>query len=167
MGARLFPVLACAALMCSATARAAAPAVTRGELAVLVWIREGAAECDTAAQPFSDLAGEDDGLVQAVEWGYGLGLMKGVGDGRFQPHRALTREEYATVLRRYDAMLGRDVFFPDGAAGCNDYLDISPWADDSLYWACAMGRMDFLECRLAPLSPVTSPQAAQWLEGPG
>ena len=154
------------ALICPAAAQEPAP-ITRGELAALLWWREGAVAYDKTAHPFADLAGEEDGLVQAVAWGYSLGLMRGVGDGLFAPHRILTREEYATVLRRYDALQGRDVFFPDGAAGCNDYIDISPWADDSLYWACATGRMDFAQNRLAPLSPVTSLQAEGWLAAPG
>ena len=59
-------------------------------------------------------------------------------------------------LRRWDGHWGRDTFLPDGAAACNDYADISPWADDSLYWACISGRM---ECsamwgrRLSPIWP--------------
>lgn len=166
MRGRFCWALVCLALVCPVRARAAEP-VTRGELALLLWETEGGVPFDKTAQPFADLAGEDDGLIQAVAWGYDLGLMVGVGDGLFAPRRVLTREEYATVLRRYDAMLGRDVFFPDGAAGCNDDLDISPWADDSLYWACATKRMDFLECRLAPAAPVTPDQAERWLAGPG
>lgn len=165
MKRRLGWALVCLALVCPAGAQAAEEPITRGELAVLLWTREGALTCDGAVQPFADLAGEDNDLVQAAAWGYGLGLMRGTGDALFAPHRVLTREEYATVLRRYDAMRGRDVFFPEGAAECNDALDISPWADDSLYWACATGRMDFLEGRLAPLSPVTPAQGAGWLDG--
>ena len=37
------------------------------------------------------------------------------------------------------AHLGRDTFLPSGVAACNDFEGISPWADDSLYWAAGIG----------------------------
>ena len=40
-----------------------------------------------------------------------------------------------------------------------DDADISPWADDSLYWACIMGRMAWRNCRLAPLEYATRAEA--------
>lgn len=67
------------------------------------------------------------------------GAVPFAGDGRFSPDRPLTREELAVALRRYARILGRDTFLPAGAAECNDYADISPWADDSLYWAAGIG----------------------------
>ncbi|MSA85695.1 S-layer homology domain-containing protein, partial [Odoribacter splanchnicus] len=30
-------------------------------------------------------------------------------------------------------------FLPSGVAACNDFEGISPWADDSLYWAAGIG----------------------------
>lgn len=132
--------------------------VTRGDVLLLLWQSAGAVPYDVTAHPFSDLEGRDD-LRQAAGWAYGLGLVKGVGDGLFAPDRTMTREEFATLLRRSDAFWGRDVWLPDGAALCNDYADISPWADDSLYWACIMGRMDWRDCRLAPLDGVTRAEA--------
>lgn len=132
--------------------------VTRGEFLLLMWRSAGGVPYDVTAHPFSDLSGRDD-LAQAAGWAWDLGLVKGVGDGLFAPDRPLTREECAALLRRYDALRGLDVWLPDGAALCNDYADISPWADDSLYWACIMGRMDWRECRLAPLAYVTQQEA--------
>lgn len=132
--------------------------VSRGEALLLLWQSAGAAPYDKTAHPFTDLMGRD-GLAQAAGWAYELGLVKGVGDGLFAPDRPMTREELATLLRRNDALLGRDTWLPDGAAGCNDYADISPWADDSLYWACIMGRMEWKNCRLAPLDYATYAEA--------
>ena len=57
----------------------------------------------------------------------------------FVPDRPITREEAAVLLRRYAAHLGRDTFLPSGVAACNDFEGISPWADDSLYWAAGIG----------------------------
>ena len=128
--------------------------VTRGEFVMLLWTVSGAVPFDKTAHPFTDLAGREE-LEQAAAWAYDLGLVKGVGEDRFAPDRLLTREECATLLRRNDTRLGREVFLPDGAAECNDGLDISPWADDSLYWACITGRMDWWRSRLCPTGPVT------------
>ena len=139
------------------TPSGAAP-VRRGEVLLLLWQSAGAVPYDKTAHPFTDLALRDD-LGQAAGWAYALGLIKGVGDGLFAPDRPMTREELATLLRRNDALLGLDTWLPDGAALCNDYADISPWADDSLYWACIMGRMEWKNCRLAPLDYATRAEA--------
>lgn len=161
MGRKLAALTLCIGLLCSHGA-GAAPAgdvpVTRGEVLLLLWQSAGAVPYDLTAHPFTDLALRDD-LGQAAGWAYDLGLVRGVGDGLFAPDRPMTREELATLLRRNDALLGLDTWLPDGAALCNDYADISPWADDSLYWACIMGRMEWRDCRLAPLDYATYAEA--------
>lgn len=116
---------------------AAAPPAARMDLAVLLWESAGAVPF-AAGGAFSDVARNDDGATAAA-WCREAGLLLGTGDGRFSPDRPLTREELAVALRRYARILGRDTFLPAGAAECNDYADISPWADDSLYWAAGIG----------------------------
>ena len=130
-------------------ARADGETVTRGEFLLLVWQSWGGVPYDRTAHPFSDLSSRDD-LSQAAGWAYDAGLIYGVGGGLFEPERPITREECAALLRRSDARLGRDTWLPDGAAACNDNDGISPWADDSLYWACITGRLPWLDGRLAP-----------------
>lgn len=132
--------------------------VTRGEFILLMWRSHGGVPFDKTAHPFSDLP--DDELAQAVAWAYEEGLTQGVGDGLFAPERPLTREECAMLLRRDDRRLGRLPWAGDGAAECNDRLEISPWADDSLYRACVTGRLPWRQGRLAPLEPVTPQEIA-------
>jgi len=134
-------------------------AVTRGEFLTLMWRDAGGFPYDVSGCPFSDVE-KNDPWAQAVCWAWDQGVTKGVGGGRFAPDRFLTREECAVLLRRYDALLGRDTWLAEGVAACNDYADISPWADDSLYWACITGRMPWHENRLAPQAPVTGEEAA-------
>ncbi len=157
MRSRLFCLVLCLSLL-PLGANAAESPVTRGQCLLFLWQSAGGVPYDITAHPFTDLDGRDE-LAQAAGWAYDQGLIKGVGDSLFAPDRPLTREECATLLRRYDASRGLDVWLPDGAAACNDYADISPWADDSLYWACIMGRMDWRNCRLAPLEFVTLSEA--------
>lgn len=131
--------------------------VSRGEFIILLWEDGGGVPFDKTAHPFADIG--DEWVAQAAAWAYDLGLTKGVGDDLFAPDRPITREECATLLRRWDGCQGRCSFLPDGAALCNDYADISPWADDSLYWACITGRMGWRERRLAPLAEVSREEA--------
>lgn len=117
------------------------PPVTRGGFVVLLWESAGAVPYQ-AGTDFSDVERDAD-CATAVGWALGLELVRGTGGGRFEPQRPITREETAVLLRRWSALLGRDTFLPDGVAECNDYADISPWADDSLYWATDTGLMDW------------------------
>ena len=65
------------------------------------------------------------------------------------------------VSPRWAALLEWDTFLPDGVAACNDYQDISPWADDSLYWACDAGVLPWSPGgRLDPSGTLTQAQTA-------
>ena len=55
----------------------------------------------------------------------------------------ITREEAAVLLRRAAAYLGRETATSSNLAECNDYDSISPWADDSLYWATEIRLIDW------------------------
>lgn len=134
-------VLLSALLLLLPAARAQPSPVTRIQLIRALWVWGGSVPYD-AAGPFSDVTQEDDGAT-AVAWAYDLGILLGTGGGRCSPYRPVTREETAVLLRRYAARLGRDTFLPDGVAACNDYEGISPWADDSLYWAADTGLIDW------------------------
>ena len=138
---------------------AAAPPAARMDLAVLLWESAGAVPF-AAGGAFSDVARNDDGATAAA-WCREAGLLLGTGDGRFSPDRPLTREELAVTLRRYARILGRDTFLPAGAAECNDYADISPWADDSLYWATDTGLILWAEGGLmAPQGTLTAEEVS-------
>ncbi|MGE9971461.1 S-layer homology domain-containing protein [Candidatus Pseudoscillospira sp. SGI.172] len=162
---RSLTCLALSLLLLTTPALGAAPEpVTRGDFAVLLWQSAGGVPYDVSTCPFSDV-GRNTPYAQAVCWAWDEGVIRGVGEGLFAPDRLLTREECAALLRRNDARLGRDTFFPD-AGICNDFQDISPWADDSLYWACSTGRMAWLENRLAPCAPVTQAEAEGYFSAP-
>ena len=102
-----------------------------------LWTCSGAVPYD-ANGPFSDVNPNSPGAT-AVAWAYDLGIVRGTGGTLFVPDRPITREEAAVLLRRYAVHLGRDTFLPSGVAACNDFEGISPWADDSLYWAAGIG----------------------------
>lgn len=136
---------------------AAEPPVTRGQFLVLMWADQGGVPFDKTAHPFTDLP--EDGQAQAVAWAWSGGLVQGVGGTLFAPDRPLTREECATLLRRFDTGLGRDTFLPNGATLCNDYEGVTLWTGDDLYWACITGRMAWQQNRLAPQGSVSKREA--------
>ena len=138
---QIIPVLLLLTLLLPAAAAATPPAVTRAQFVAALWTCAGAAPYD-ANGPFADVERDSPGAA-AIAWAYDLGVAKGTGGACFAPDRPVTREEAAVLLRRYAAHLKRDTFLPSGAAACNDYEDISPWADDSLYWATSIGLLDW------------------------
>ena len=136
-----------------APAGAAEAPLDRGDLAAALWAAQGCPEPQGDC-PFSDLPSA--GLrASAVAWAAEQGLVHGTGGGAFAPDRPATREEAAVLLRRYARWLGQEAFYPE-IARCNDWKDISPWADDSLYWAAGVGALPWSPGgRLDPQGPVT------------
>lgn len=148
--------LLCSALLIVsllAPAGAAEAPLARGDLAAALWEAQGCPDPQGDC-PFSDLPPADP-RAPALAWAAEQGLVHGTGGGAFAPDRPATREEAAVLLRRYARWLGLDPFYPE-IARCNDYADISPWADDSLYWAAGTGVLPWSPGgRLDPQGPVT------------
>ncbi|NCB62932.1 MAG: S-layer homology domain-containing protein [Clostridia bacterium] len=154
-----------ALIFVSAYAGAADAPATRGDFAAALWEVSGSTNAVVPVS-FSDV-GANEPYTEGVGWCYERGLMLGTGDGLFAPERPITREEAATVFRRYCAYIGMDTFYPSGVAACNEYESISPWADDSLYWACGEGWMEWSEGgRLDPQGAMTTTQVQQLLSRP-
>lgn len=160
MLAFLLTVLILLSAMPSALAQSA---VSRGEFVQALWELWGSVPYEDTFT-FSDLP-HDTPYTSAVCWAHDLGLVLGVGGGRFAPERPITREEAALFLRRAAAHIGRDTATISNTALCNDYADISPWADDSLYWATESGLIHWAEGGLrAPNGTLTPDEAAAILQ---
>lgn len=142
---------------------AEAPAVTRGEFVVLLWESGGGVPYD-ANTVFLDVP-RDAFCSTALGWAYGNGLVRGTGGGLFEPERPITREEAAVLMRRWSERHGRDTALPSALSACNDDLDRSPWADDSLYWATGTGLMDYSTGgRLDPYGSLSRAEAGAILD---
>ena len=70
----------------------------------------------------------------------GIGVINGVGNGRFDPNGQLTREQAATILVRLADAMGKPL--PEGAASFADNSAIASWAIDAVGRAKAGGIMD-------------------------
>ncbi len=115
-----------------------APA-TRGMLASALWQREGKPTVHYL-MPFADVEQSAD-YAEAVRWAASEQLMGGVGDNRFLPNGAVTREQLAVVLYRYAQSLGRDVSAGEetNILSYSDFLERSDWAVPALQWAIGSG----------------------------
>ena len=114
---------------------------------------------------FTDVAPES-WYAGCVAWAAERGLVSGVGGGRFEPERMLTREELAVMLYHYTDGLGGHT-----AAGRPEALDrfrdggtAARWAEDALAWAVGTGIMSGSpDGLLTPSEPVTRAEAASML----
>lgn len=136
----LISVLCLILLLSPALAADDAP-VTRGQFVTGIWELWGGVPYEDT-RVFADVD-HDRSDTTAICWAYDLGLVQGTGGGLFAPDRPITREEAAVLLRRAADYLGRETATSSNLAECNDYDGISPWADDSLYWATEIRLIDW------------------------
>ncbi len=145
-------------------ASSAAPA-TREMLASALWERAGRPTVNYLLT-FTDVKESAD-YAEAVRWAVSEKLMGGVGDNRFQPDGALTREQLAAVLYRYAQRLGRDVSVGEetNILSYTDFLQWSDWAVPALQWAAGSGLLAEKDGgRLDAFGAVTQAEAAAMLE---
>ena len=110
--------------------------LTRAELCALL---AKALNCrvPTGESRFTDVS-MDDWYGLCVNAVAGLGLVEGVGGGRFNPDGAVTRQELITIAARLGQRLGmelelaaRDI--PNGAADGDAYQSYASWARESVW----------------------------------
>lgn len=63
-----------------------------------------------------------------VQWGAGIGLINGYGDGKFGPEDSVTREQMCVIIKRYAELVGKTLPQINAAQSFNDNAAISDWA---------------------------------------
>ena len=114
--------------------------------------------------PFSDVP-ESEPFAQAIKWAAQSGVVAGVGDGRFAPLLAFTREQAAALLLNYAQSVGAG---PVGAWAIYldyaDVSDISDWAFQGVMYAKILGIFDVMPGNLFdPQGNVTQQEASEWI----
>ena len=130
--------------------------VTRAQLVTILYRLAGEPAAEYKGT-FSDVA---DGLwyTKAIEWAADNGVVNGVGNGKFAPDTAITREQIAAILYRYSGSPkteGSLSAFPDSAS-------VSPYAVDAMIWATSTGLINGIgQGDKTILSPQTKASRAQ------
>lgn len=108
---------------------------SRADVVTALWRLEGQPVCGQGKSgTFSDVP-EYEWYTEAVEWAASQELVCGYGDGTFGPEKAVTREQMATILYRYEQMKGggfKGLWMFRLAFG--DVSEISEWAYEPLCW---------------------------------
>lgn len=140
--------------------------LNRAQLAQVLWTAAGRPALrmaeDAQGADFADVL-PADWFAQAASWCGQEGLMSGYEDGAFLPDASLTREQLASVLRRYEdhAYPGYDYpDFSDFPAQYSDADSISPWAYDSVRWAVSLDLLPVSDSFLRPGDAVTRAELA-------
>lgn len=132
---------------------------TRGMIVTMLWRLEGEPKA-TAAAGFSDVK-SGAYYEAAVNWANGNGVVSGMGEGRFAPDAAITREQLAAMLSRYSEYKGMDVSARADLSAYSDASSVSSYAQEVVEWAVAKGLISGVtETTLAPQGQATRAQVA-------
>lgn len=112
--------------------------VTRGMLVTILYRHSG----DDAdyENPFADVP-EGRYFSKAAAWAANCGVVTGITSTSFAPNQNITREQTATILFRYAALLGLDTTQASDLSGYTDVNSISRYAYPAVAWANAAGIM--------------------------
>ena len=132
--------------------------VTRGMAAQLLYEAAGQPAVHGAC-PFSDVPGD---VTDAVTWAAEQGYVSGVGGGRYEPGRFVTRQEFSVILWRQAGspsvpVQDLDIFQDSGA--------VAEWARTAVLWSLQSGAMNGRSAdQLAPEGTITVAEALVMLE---
>jgi hypothetical protein len=79
--------------------------LTRGMIVTILGRATDVEQSEYPSCAFDDV-GNEKYYSPYIEWGRQKGIVLGVGDNRFEPDRALTRQELTTILYRYAGLAG-------------------------------------------------------------
>lgn len=135
--------------------------VTRAQAVAFLYRLAGSpAVTGSVSAKFADC---EDGAwyAPAVLWAQQTGVAEGT-DGGFAPNANVTREQLATLLRRYDSnVLGHEyttaVWYLEGFS---DVESISEYARQAMNWACGAKLINGSDNKLMPQGTATRAQAA-------
>ncbi|MDY5016748.1 MAG: polysaccharide deacetylase family protein [Eubacteriales bacterium] len=138
--------------------------MTRGMLAAVLWRMEGKPAASGKAG-FSDVkAGQY--YAEAIAWAAENGIVSGVGNGKFAPESALTREQAVTILARvFGLTADAEGLSVDGLSGNGQKLPCADWAADAYAGALGAGVLRETDAAWArPAGAISRTEAAVLLK---
>lgn len=133
--------------------------VTRAGLVTMLWRMAGkpaaVRECE-----FSDVP-SNSYYVDAVSWAVEEHIVQGVGNNQFAPYNPITREQLATMLSRYAALIADSIGIQEGILDeFRDSVLISEFAKSAVGWACSENIIRGSEGMLRPKGNSTRAEVA-------
>ncbi|MBP3412999.1 MAG: S-layer homology domain-containing protein [Oscillospiraceae bacterium] len=129
--------------------------VTRAMLVTILYRAAGSPSVEGILNPFTDVP--NAWYRDAVVWAASQGVVNGVSKDRFNPNGAITREQIATILYRYEGVGDIEVdldAFTDGST-------VSGYAQQPMTWATQKGLINGVGSgKLAPANTATRAQIA-------
>jgi hypothetical protein len=144
------------------TAFAPQTSLTRAMLVTILHRNDGAPVGGGVldAPPFIDVP-TDAWYADAVAWASQSGVVSGIGDNKFAPDGAITREQFAAMLWRYAG----EPAATGTLSGYADAGEVSGWATDAVAWAVGTGLITGRTATtLAPGGTATRAEAATLLK---
>lgn len=140
--------------------------LTRAMFVTMLAGLAGVDEADYPGSRFSDVAASA-WYAPGVSWAASEGIVSGVGDGKFEPNRNITRQEMAVIMAGYLAWKGIDTTPGTEASAYNiaDLDDIAPWALESVCFCYEKGLLTGRGTSFAPLANATRAEACVVLCG--
>ena len=101
-----------------------------------------------------------------VIWAADRGIVKGVGDNKYEPLTSITREDLTTIMMRYAKMQAHiDTDKTKDISGYEDYSSISDYAIEAMEWANATEIVTGItETKLGPTDGATRAEYATIIE---
>jgi len=75
--------------------------VTRSQIAVILYRREGSPSVSDINIPFTDVPNNNSESTKAIKWAYSNGIVNGTSSTTFSPNISIKRQDLAVVIGRY------------------------------------------------------------------
>lgn len=135
--------------------------ITRADFVTVLGRMAGVDQSKYTNNVFKDVNG---GYYAAyVNWANENGIVQGIGDGKFDPKRPITREEMAVIMNKFLQVTNKTLLEKESKAFTDDGT-IAPWAKDAVHHMAKLGIVKGMnDGSFAPRSSLTRAQVAQIL----
>ena len=137
--------------------------ITRGQFVTVLGRMLNVNTSIYSAQNFNDVKSSMY-YSSYIEWANKMGIVSGVGQGRFAPDKELTREEMAVIMSKFLKVSNKSLNAKGNSNGFLDDGKIESWAKDAVKEMAKLGVVNGMgDGKFAPKSPFTRAQVAQVL----
>jgi hypothetical protein len=142
-----------------------AQGLTRGMIVTYLYRLADEPEAKKAGSEYFTDVTANQYYDEAIGWAVDAGIAEGVGDGKFQPDKAVTRQDLVTFLYRYaksTEKLGSDQLDKAPDAGtATDWAQVADYAQDAVTWAVDASILQGISDKTLTLNPQGTAQRAQ------